>query len=100
MNNLNPTYYDEIYNQMENRRTEVLDKLKLIVHPRFLNDFSKILCYSWQEGLPEAQTIAQVLNLFPIDFVAIGGNPKEFEPLFLEEKEDEESQYLYEEEYA
>jgi transaldolase len=84
---------EEIINQeMQCRRHEVLKKISKIVHSSYAEEFAKVLHYSWQEGLPEAEKIAEDLDFYPIDFVAIAQNEKEFKDLFIKETE-----YLMEE---
>lgn len=78
----------EIKTEMHNRRLEVLNKLRAIVHPLYVEQFAKILHYSWQENFEESQTLAEYLDLDPIDFCAIAENAEEFKELILIEREE------------
>lgn len=77
----------EINTEMHNRRLEAINRLSKIVHPRYVDQFAKILYYSWQENLAEAETIADAVDFYPIDFCAIAENVNEFKDLLLIERE-------------
>jgi hypothetical protein len=89
-------YYEfelgKLIKEMHKRREDALKRLKQIVHDSYLEEFAKVLHYSWQEGLPEAEKIAEELNFYPIDFVALALDKEEFRDLLLKENE-----YLMEE---
>lgn len=75
----------EIENKMYEYRDNFLIELRKIVHPKYVNDFAKILLYSWHEDFQEAKTLAEDLNFLPIDFCAFSEDYKEFKEFFLKE---------------
>jgi hypothetical protein len=86
---------NEIIEEMYNRRSDMIKKLSTIVHPLYVERIAKILHYSWQENLAEAESLSDELNFYPIDFVSLSCNEKEFEDLFIKELRE-----LYVENYA
>lgn len=80
-------YYEYIKEEMHIRRDKALTKLSSIIHPAYVDDFATMIHYSWQEGLPEAETIAETFDLEPIDFVALQKDVGSFEELLIKEKE-------------
>lgn len=68
-------------------REEALKKLQKVIAPAFVEEFAKILQYSWQDGLKEAEILSEELNLYPLDFSALDQNVKAFEDLLFKDKE-------------
>lgn len=89
--------YDEkdlMIEMLEQRRKEVLKALLYISKKDFVEDFAKIFHYSWQDNLPEAEKLAETLNLFPIDFCAIARDLDGFSEYYREEMEEKNAEYL------
>lgn len=78
---------EEIIELMHVRKEDVINKLKLIIHPLYVHEFAKILHYSWQENLAEAEKISENLDFYPIDFAALSLNEIEFKYFYEYEQE-------------
>jgi hypothetical protein len=83
----------QIIEEMYNRKVNVLNKLKGIIHPLYLEKFAKVLECSFFEELPEAQSLADLFNFNPIDFAAISEDTDRFKELFIKELEDNRNSY-------
>ncbi len=68
-----------ITEQMEEKRTKVLQKLGRIVGEQLAEDFASILSFSWIEQHESAMNLAARLNLKEEDFAAIEKNFSYFE---------------------
>jgi hypothetical protein len=84
-------YEDEIMTQqiekeMHNVKGTALRKLSLIA-AHFRPEISNILVYSWFDGLPEAEKIAEHLDLNKLDLLAIQEDLKGFKEEFLRDRD-------------
>jgi hypothetical protein len=88
MSKVDPYLYEDILEkEMHTYKQEALRKVSTVVAHQHAEKFAKILHYSWQEGLPEAENLTHLLDLAPIDFIAIIEDLTEFEKLLIQERE-------------
>lgn len=80
-------YETIIENEIQSYRQEAIDNISKFVKPSLVEQFAKILHYSWQEGLLEAEILSEDLYLYPIHFSALYGTTSEFEGLLIKELE-------------
>ncbi len=79
--------YDDLLKlEMQSYREQALKKISKVVKPAYAEDFAQILFYSWQENFEKAESLSEDLDLYPIDFISLFGNVKEFEEQLINEK--------------
>lgn len=76
-----------IENEMHTQKEQVLQSLSQVVAHSYIQMFSKVLLYGWSEGCPEAEKIANHLNLSKLDFLALSENLQEYEEEYLRDQE-------------
>ena len=57
--------------EMHNQKETALEKLKSIVHPEFVEEFSAILAFGIFECVPEAEKISEILFLSELEIAGI-----------------------------
>lgn len=65
---------DLVYGEMYDLRQDALERIDAVIHPSHVQDFIKILCYSVNEGLPEAENIAKNIGLGQGHLLALEGD--------------------------
>ena len=76
MLNLDDDY--AIDDDMQLTRKLAINKIKRTVSSAHVEEFAAILLYAWQESLPEADTLVDVIDLSQIEFMAIANNRDEY----------------------
>lgn len=74
---------DIIEKEMHIRKAQALKDLSSVVHSKNPESFANILAYSWFDSLPDAEKIAEELNLGKLDFLAIQGDLDVFKEEYL-----------------
>lgn len=76
---------DAVLDEMYNLRQDAVERIDYIVHPSYAKEFTKLLAYGFNEGLPEAERICDKIGLTQEHFVALDGDEKEMRKI-LEQK--------------
>jgi hypothetical protein len=75
-------YYDTdsyLEMQMHRFKKEAATALSSIVHPKFVQEFSAIIAFGYQEEMPEARKIADIFNLDQRHFFAVLDREEDFQ---------------------
>lgn len=75
----------KIKEEMYEARKTAETKISAIVHPEYVEDFSRILCTAWNTNDVDANFIAEKFDLSRKDFVAIEGDLELFTRICLDE---------------
>lgn len=76
---------DDFYeNEMHDYKKKATSAISQICE-HFTEDFSSILVYSWQEGLPSAQRIIDKLYLSKLDLLSLQDSLEEFKEEYIKE---------------
>jgi hypothetical protein len=69
---------DFVKNEMHTLKQEAFDRLSLMVHPNYVEDFAKILSYA-RDNISEGEKIIDLCNLSNLHFLAIEDAFDEFD---------------------
>ena len=72
---------EALENEMYEVRSAVHAKLSTVVHPQYLEMFTKFFSCAWCDGLAEARKLAHELNLSKLDFAAVDEDEIRFKEL-------------------
>lgn len=76
---------DAIAIEMYDLKHDALERIDSIIHPEHASDFTKILQYALEEGLPQANSIAKKMGLSKGHFLALDGDESDFTKYFSKE---------------
>jgi DNA-directed RNA polymerase subunit L len=76
---------DAIAIEMYDLKHDALERIDMVIHPEYAADFTKILQYALEEGLPQAKSIAKKMGLKQQHFMAIDGDQAAFKTIFIKD---------------
>jgi hypothetical protein len=76
---------DAIAIEMYDLKHDALERIDMVIHPEYAADFTKILQYCLEEGLPQAESIAKKMGLKQQHFMALDGDESAFKTIFLKD---------------
>lgn len=80
-----------IEKEMHNHKTEAVRAMSSVIVQQFktlyIESFIQNLAYCYMDNVPEAETLADQLNLNKLHFLAVLGREKQFEDEFIKEME-------------